>query len=358
MNGNGNGRGRVRFELIDFADIRVDTQRRYLVKNLIPRDGLVVVWGPPKCGKSFFVADLALHIALGWEYRGRRVEQGTVVYIACEGQTGFRNRVEAFRQAQFAEDTPSPPFKLVPTRLDLAQDCDLLTHDIIAQLPTPQCAVIVVDTLNRSLGGSENSDEDMSAYIAACDKLRERFKCTVIVIHHCGIDGTRPRGHTSLMGALDTQIAVKKDENKCVEAKVEYMKDGEDGAILLSRLRQVEIGIDEDGDDITSCVIEIADTFEAKPKAKPGKRLSPCAALVLDSLQKAVNEYGETSPGGSQMPSGIMVAQIEAWRRVHYSKLGTDMKDDAKRQDFYRGRSQLQASHLCAIHEQWAWIIA
>ena len=40
-------------------------------------------------------------------------------------------------------------------------------------------------------------DEDMAAYIQAADRLREKFACTVIIIHHCGINGDRPRGHTS-----------------------------------------------------------------------------------------------------------------------------------------------------------------
>jgi hypothetical protein len=28
--------------------------------------------------------------------------------------------------------------------------------------------------------------------------IRNAFGCAVIVVHHCGIDATRPRGHTSL----------------------------------------------------------------------------------------------------------------------------------------------------------------
>src|SRR5262245_21070001 len=87
-----------RFHLLKFEDIKPDTRRRYLIKGLIPRDGLIVFWGPPKCGKSFKCTDLALHIALGREYRGRRVERGLVIYIICEGQSGFPARIEAFRR--------------------------------------------------------------------------------------------------------------------------------------------------------------------------------------------------------------------------------------------------------------------
>jgi RecA-family ATPase len=67
-----------------------------------------------------------------------------------------------------------------------------------------QPVMINLDTLNRSLRGSESSDEDMTAYIRATDAIREAFDCTVVIVHHCGIDGTRPRGHT-----LPDQGAVK-----------------------------------------------------------------------------------------------------------------------------------------------------
>src|SRR5262249_20878294 len=56
------------FPLTAFKDIKLDLKRRhYLVKGLIPRTGIVVIWGPPKCYKSFWATDVALHIALGWE---------------------------------------------------------------------------------------------------------------------------------------------------------------------------------------------------------------------------------------------------------------------------------------------------
>jgi hypothetical protein len=53
-----------RFELIPFDKIAFDTTPAYLVKGLIPRVGLCVFWGPPKCGKSFLVFDLLMHVAL------------------------------------------------------------------------------------------------------------------------------------------------------------------------------------------------------------------------------------------------------------------------------------------------------
>jgi hypothetical protein len=70
------------FHLIPFSKITLTEGSPYLVKDLIPTGGMVVIWGPPKCGKSFWTFDLSMHIALGKEYHGRRVQQGPVVYLA------------------------------------------------------------------------------------------------------------------------------------------------------------------------------------------------------------------------------------------------------------------------------------
>ena len=54
-----------------FDKVTLGTERRYLVKGLIPYPGLSVVWGPPKSGKSFWTFDLVMHVALDWAYRGQ-----------------------------------------------------------------------------------------------------------------------------------------------------------------------------------------------------------------------------------------------------------------------------------------------
>jgi AAA domain len=88
----------LRFRMQAFDDVIVGQEPAYLVRGIIPRVGLVTVWGPAKCGKSFWMFDTAMHVALGWEYRGLRVQQGPVVYLALEGGKGFLARIEAFRK--------------------------------------------------------------------------------------------------------------------------------------------------------------------------------------------------------------------------------------------------------------------
>src|SRR4029077_7646749 len=99
----------------------------YHIKGLLPSAGLAVIWGEPKCGKSFWTFDALMHVGLDWEYRGHRVKPGAVVYCALEGAQGFKNRIEAFRQRKLAESVePSPPFYLMSTPLSLVADARAL----------------------------------------------------------------------------------------------------------------------------------------------------------------------------------------------------------------------------------------
>jgi RecA-family ATPase len=239
------------FDLVAFDKITFDAAPAYHVKGLLCSTGLIVVWGPPKCGKSFFVFDLVMHVALGWPYRKRRVRQGNVVYCALEGCSAFKNRIEAFRQRHLSELAGDVPFYLMASPMSLIADQLALVASIRLALDDAIPAVVVIDTLNRSLAGSESSDEDMSKYIQAADAIRDAFNCAVVIVHHCGHEGTRPRGHSSLMGALDVQIGVARDAVNSIVATVELMKDGQEGDQVTSRLEAVEVGEDEDGDKIT-----------------------------------------------------------------------------------------------------------
>jgi hypothetical protein len=280
-----------RFTLVPFHDIALDSAVAYLIKDLIPSAGLIVVWGPPKCGKSFKTFDMMMCVARGIPYRGRRVRQGAVVYLALEGGIGFRRRVEAYRREH---NVTEAPFYLITDRTDLIKDHPALIAAIKEQTTDTPVAV-VIDTLNRSLAGSESKDEDMAAYIRAADAVRETFNCAVVIVHHCGVDGTRPRGHTSLTGAVDAQIAVARDDTNNVIATVEWLKDGAEGDVIVSRLDLVELGLDEDDEPITSCIV-LPVEGEGPPRASrtTAKRESKSVRAFRAAFTEALDGAGKT----------------------------------------------------------------
>jgi hypothetical protein len=343
-----------RFKLVPFEQLTIGSELVYLVKGIIPRVGLVVVWGPPKCGKSFWTFDLTLHVALDWLYRGRKVLGGPVVYCAFEGQEGYGRRAEAFRR-NLAEQAAPIPFYLIATRMGLAKDHAELITAIKRDLGEDvKPVVIVLDTLNRSLEGSESDDKDMAAYIRAGDAVREEFGCAVIIVHHCGIDGSRPRGHTSLTGAVDAQLAVKRDGSGNVVVTVEWMKDGPEGEVIVSRLEQVEVGQDPDGDPITSCVVVPVDGPAPTPD-KP-KGLPKAAKTALRALREATDEVGEVPPASNHIPAAMRVVTFDQWRDYAY-RLGISTGEErARRLAFQRATEQLIGDGRVGVWDEQAWL--
>ena len=340
------------FPLVAFKDIRLDlTRRNYLVKGLLPRTGLAVIWGPPKCHKSFWVMDLGLHIALGWEYRGRRVQQVPVVCVALEGRDGLPARKEGFARHHGIE---AAPFYLITTPLDLAKQADALTASIEAQLPGVKPGAIIIDTLNRSLAGSESKDEDMAAYLAGASKIEQKFGCLVVIVHHCGIDTTRPRGHTSLGGAVDVQLKVERVADYQVTVTVELAKDIPEGTSIASNLERVELGKDDDGDPVTSLIVlegEGGHTSHTR-NVKGAKK------VALDILHKAINESGEIPPASNHIPPNTRTISPDKWRRYAYEGSITESDNpDTKQKAFVRAAKDLQRAGLIGKWGEHVWIV-
>lgn len=344
---------RRKFPLLPFDQIHIDTERRgYLVKGLLASTGLAVVWGPPKCGKSFWAVDVGMHIALGWEYRSRRVQQAPVVYIALEGQHGLPARIEAFRRHH---NVTEAPFYLILVRLDLIAGVVALIADIKSQIGDVMPGAVFLDTLNRSLVGSESKDEDMARYLAAADRLGVELRCAVILVHHCGIDATRPRGHTSLTGSVESQLAVKRGAAGEVVVTVEFAKDFAEGAEVFSMLEPVVVGTDPDGDEITTLVV-----LPAAPTATTGQRkpVKGAKAVALEILRKAIDEAGTTPPANNHIPANTRTILIETWRTYAYQGSITESDEpDTKRKAFVRAVKDLQAANLVGIWGEYAWLI-
>jgi len=349
LDGEPTERSTPRITFAPFKDVQISKRSRYLVKGILPNEGLVVVWGAPKCGKSFQIFDMTAHVAAGWNYRGRKTKQCPVVYFALEGQEGFSARIQAFRQANNVTDLP---FYLSADRIVLPRDGLLIVNSIREQFADVRPGIVVLDTLNRSIAGSENEPADMGQYVRAADAIRDEFGCVVIIIHHCGTNENRPRGHTSLTGAADAQLAVKRDSAGNVVMTVELAKDGPQGDEIVSRLKPVTVGVDEDGDPITSCVVEPVDD---PPRAR--QTVTGQAAEALRILAECVGTRGEIAAPSPDIPPGTRTFAENAWRAECYAKMFSEGADQtSKQKGFVRASKALQQKNLIGKHGDVVWL--
>jgi hypothetical protein len=241
------------------------------------------------------------------------------------------------------------------------RDQKTLINDIKEQTPdTP--VVVVIDTLNRSLDGSESSDEDMAAYIKAADAVREAFGCAVIIVHHCGVDGSRPRGHTSLTGAADAQIAVSRNETNDIISMVEWLKDGAEGDIITSRLQLIDLGLDADGESITSCVIVPAEV-ESQASTKPKKREPKSVKAFRAAFTEALDTDGHTIRvrGDGSEVRAVDLKHVRKQFELHWAtgESDPDKQADARRKTFKRLTGETMPSDFATWIEgdvEWIWI--
>jgi hypothetical protein len=295
--------------------------------------------------------DLGMHIALGWDYRGHKVQQAPVVYIALEGRHGFPARVEAFRRHYGVEVAP---FYLLSASLDLVAKSCLLIASIKAQLGKNLPGVLFLDTLNRSLVGSESKDEDMARFLAAAEKVAQELSCAVVIVHHCGIDASRPRGHTSLSGAVESQLKVERiDDSGEVIVTVELAKDFAEGTEVVSRLQRIELGNDADGDPITSLVVLPSDGRPTKRATT--RKLSDRQRLALAALDECASSGGLPAPANLELPSRTIVVELTAWRDELYVRGVLDRDAKSPREEFKRVRNSLHARGLIGIRDEMVW---
>jgi hypothetical protein len=181
--------------------------------------------------------------------------------------------------------------------------------------------VVVIDTLNRGLAGDENKGDDMAKFIRAADAIRAAFGSAVLIVHHCGIQGSRPRGHTSLSGADDAQIAIERDSAGNVMATVEHMKDGEAGAVIVSRLVPIRVGTDDDGEPIMSCVVVEAPAVPAvKNAGKSAGKTTPNQRRFLDILCTAILEAPDDLKNTTTVPNGVQAVTRDMLKKYCVAK--------------------------------------
>lgn len=236
------------------------------IKHVIPKRGLIVVYGAPGSSKSFFVLDLIAHVARGVPWRGHRVKQSRIAYVAAEGVAGFGNRLAAYSKHNDLPLADLPVF--VRGGSILLNDSALELAKAVNELG--DVGIVVIDTLAAvTPGANENTSEDMGQAIASANLVMQSTGASVILIHHANKSGEM-RGWSGLLAAADNTIRVEHDEPTGRRtAYVEKQKEGRSSGTYPYRLQVVDLGADEDGDAITSCVVE--ETEEPAPSTKGRK---------------------------------------------------------------------------------------
>jgi KaiC/GvpD/RAD55 family RecA-like ATPase len=293
------------------GEARVTLELPYVVKGVVHRGQLVVVWGPPGSGKSFNVLEMLCCVGAGVPWRGRRTKRGAVLYVYAESaKAQIQNRIAALMRER--RELRAADVLVVPLCLDLLQQSDGGDVDRVIDAAQQisrdrgEVAAIAIDTLAVTFGGGdENSGAAMGSYVRNIKRIIEATGAAAIIVHHCGKDeGRGMRGHSALLGALDAELAIEgtADERILRTGKV---RDGDANTDLFAfRLRPVELGRDMDGDRVTTCVVDSLNEGDMRRIRDRGKKAE------LGKNQKTVLQAVETAGGRISRPK--LVQKLKA----------------------------------------------
>jgi hypothetical protein len=217
-----------------------------LIPGFLDEESFAVLYARPGACKSFLAQHLALGIATGTAAWGHQVRKRAVLYLSGgEGVAGLRNRLDAWTLAT-ETDLDDALLFLCPTPVNLtdAADTRTLAFEVAEALNEhgTTLALVVVDTLNRNFGGSdENAQGPMADFVRNLDWFRKQFNAAALVVHHTARGGSGPRGSSVLDGAADTMMEVAKGNDDKVRLVVTKQKDGEDDVVAVFQRETVAL---------------------------------------------------------------------------------------------------------------------
>jgi hypothetical protein len=286
---------KVKYQFEQADDFSQAKPVEWLIKKVLPKSEIGVLYGPSGAGKTFFTLDLVLAVAQGEPWRDMRVKQGTVAYICAEGAGGFRLRLKAYAEhhGKALKDIPVWVLGGAPN-FTQPQDVKQLVD---ALKLIPNLSLIVVDTWAQvTAGADENSGKEMGTALASCKRLHAATGAMVLLVAHSGKDEARGmRGWSGVKGAIDVEIQVERLTERSRQATITKMKDGDGESTSYGfHLVSVGLGTDADGDPVTSCVVG----FDGE-QVRLGKapRIGLTEQLLLDTLESLMLMGGTVTSG-------------------------------------------------------------
>lgn len=318
------------FPLVMAANIKFDLESEDLIDGILPKVGVVMLFGKPGTFKSFVAVDWHMSTTKGGTWAGRRVEQGASVYIAAEGAGGATKRFEGYvKRHGLPKDAPFAMIPVAPNLGNEKGDVEKIIATIEASKLKPK--LITIDTASQSLGSGDENGTGMQTLLNNAKALALHFECCVLIVHHVGVaEGAdkRPRGFSASGGNVEALILCeRKDKAMQSTLTIDKLKDEPDGVHFVVDLERVEIGTNKRGKVHSTLVVCAAAETEKTAEAKPAKSPPAQKRLLTDVVAQAIDEAGFDLRPFSDGPM-VRAADDEIVRLRYYTRIAEAGKPD------------------------------
>lgn len=245
---------------------------RFCVETLMPQ-GLCLLGGAPKIGKSWMVLDLCVRVAKGEHFLGCPTVSGTTLYLCLEDNyTRIQGRLNSI-----TDDVPANTFFAISANRMADGLCDQIRSFCREH---PDTTLVVIDTFqlirNAEADASYANDyQEMQTLKALADELR----ITLLLVHHLRKQGdsdpvNKLSGTTGISGAVDAVYVLDKSRRNansatltCTGRDIEY--------------REMELRFDK-----TDCVWKVERDSMETPEI-----LLPTEMVSLITFMKGIGTY-------------------------------------------------------------------
>lgn len=216
------------FEIYNLDELDKLPDPEPLIRGVLNRGCVALLFGEYGTGKSFLALDWAAHLAQGRDWFGYEIYgEHRVLYIAAEGAGGLKIRRKAWEMEYGS--IPTNNFHLTRVAVRFGNDDEHFEH--LAQLiKNNEYDFIVIDTLSRNTPGMDENGPDMSEFIERIFVLRDAHspeKTAFLIVHHAGKDKSKgARGWTGIPAATDFSYRMSKGE-MCYTLESDRTKDAE-----------------------------------------------------------------------------------------------------------------------------------
>jgi hypothetical protein len=289
---------------------RLATPPPALIKGVLPQTGVATIGGQSGGGKTFHAIHLGACLIPDCKQnfyidRYHIKRHGGVLYLVLEGKPAFHMRLTAAFNAVLDKqmrlgDRARLPFAwntFEPNLFNSGPDALIKLAEREAAVMRRDLGVDLVAVFLDTMGLAacyENEDKaaQVQKVVSGLNRLSDATGALVIGVDHYGKDqGAGLRGSSAKRGHVETILAClvdkdKRDRTTNHRLKFEKIRDGEEGRVVPYRLKPVNCGMDEDGDPVSTCVIQW------EPQWPLYQRRTPQRPKTDVTLDRAISEVG------------------------------------------------------------------
>jgi len=190
----------------------------FVIENLLS-NGLHILAGSPKVGKSWLALWLAVTVSKGEDIWGNKVKQGDTLYLCFEdSQIRIQNRLFEIT------DEASATVNFCTEQATLGGELEERIRTFVEE--HPNCVLIIIDTL-QMIRGSATDNSYASDYtdLSVLKNIADELGIAILLIHHLRKENdndpfNRISGTTGIQGAADSNFILSEDVRGSGQAKL------------------------------------------------------------------------------------------------------------------------------------------